>query len=175
VDETYSPDDDEIWQEVAEIFDGRVGDELPADRKKEIFEEVGPGRYESRVPPGYKDANDNSKQGFHKFGDLILWFEIIEQAKATQKPVLFITDDRKEDWWDLSVKGFAPRPELGNEIYRAAGTLFHMYLPLDFVKWAGGKLDREISEKAAGEIEDLRPLDEGGANRFELGDRMDEL
>ncbi len=151
---TYSPDNDEIWSAVEEIFEGRVGEGLSEDVMKEVLE-AGPRRYESRVPPGYEDANDKSKPGNRKFGDLILWFETVEKAKDSGKPVVFVTDDRKNDWWDNGVNPSVPRPELGNEMRERAGVFFHMFIPLDFSEWAGAKLNHKISREAAEEIEEL--------------------
>ncbi len=159
IQETDSPNDDEIWQAVEEIFEDRIGEGLPPRRKQEVLG-MGPRRYESRIPPGFKDQDDKSKPSDRQFGDLILWFETIEEARATGNPVLLVTDDRKEDWWLRSGKEFSPHPELGNEMHREAGVLFHMFMPLDFVKWAGPKLNQEISSEAAGEIEELWPLED---------------
>ncbi len=163
---TYSPEDDEIWSAVEEVFEGRVGVGLSEDGMKEVLE-AGPRRYESRVPPGYEDKG---KPGDRKFGDLILWFETIEKAKDAKKHVLFVTDDNKKDWWDTSVKPPLPRPELGNEMRKRAGVLFHMFLPLNFSEWAGAKLGQRISREAAEEIEELRALDDSGVSRLDMED-----
>lgn len=158
IQETNSPEDDEIWQAVGEIFDGRIGEGLPPGRKQEVLE-MGPRRYESRIPPGFKDQDDKSKPSDRQFGDLILWFETIEEARTTGNPVLLVTDDRKEDWWSRSGNEYFPHPDLGNEMHREAGVLFHMFMPLDFVKWAGPKLNQEISDDAAEEIQELWSLE----------------
>lgn len=71
VEATYPPEDDEIWSAVEEIFEGKVGDGLSENGRKEVIE-VGPRRYETRVPPGYKDGSNKSKPGDRKFGDLVL-------------------------------------------------------------------------------------------------------
>lgn len=177
VKETDSPNDDEIWYSILELYEGKVGEGLSADRIRDVYEREGPMRYESLVPPGYKDAADKSKPGYRKYGDLILWLETIDKAKGTEKPVLLITDDRKEDWWlkrDGKLAG--PRPELRNEMNREAGVPFHMLSPLDFVRWASEKLERGISDQAAGEIEELLPRDEADpVDRFELEDRLKEI
>jgi len=157
--ETNSPDDDEIWRAIEEILWDRVGEGLSSYRTEQVLG-IGPRRYESMVPPGFKDHNDRSKPGDRQFGDLILWFETLDKAKETGRPVLFVTDDRKEDWWSRSGKEIYPHPELGNEMHREAGVFFHMLMPLDFMKWAGPKLNQEISDEAAGEIEELWSLEE---------------
>ena len=159
IEPTNDPDDDKIWQNVIQITEGRVGEGLSSEQLEGVLTQ-GPQRYESRIPPGYSDANKPGKPGDKQFGDLILWFEIINKARETQKPALLVTDDRKEDWWSESGEGTVPRPELVNELHKEAEVLFHMLKPLDFVKWAGPKVNQEISEEAAGEIAELRSLDE---------------
>jgi len=57
----------------------------------------GPGRFEHRLPPGFRDEDKPE----NRFGDLIIWFEILEEAvrRAADFPkVLFITRDEKSDW-----------------------------------------------------------------------------
>lgn len=57
----------------------------------------GAARFEHRMPPGFKDGNKDE----NPFGDLIIWYEILEKASAasTQFPrVLFVTNDEKSDW-----------------------------------------------------------------------------
>lgn len=56
-------------------------------------------RYKYNIPPGYKDGK---KSDISKFGDLFIWKEIIEFSKSQQhKTIIFITNDLKEDWWQL--------------------------------------------------------------------------
>lgn len=86
----------------------KVGGPYPLDKKKEAFEQ-GRKRYEKHIPPGYKDEEKNNKKGQGKeqgnsneerrFGDLIVWVQILDKAEETGKPIVFVTDDRKEDWW----------------------------------------------------------------------------
>ena len=89
--------------------------------------EEGELRYKNQIPPGYLD--EDNKIGFQKYGDLIAWRQIIENAKTEKKDVILVIDDLKEDWWQVSeikeTKG--PRHELIKEIYDAAGVQFWMY------------------------------------------------
>lgn len=101
---------DVVRDQLDQLIAGRVGSPLPAnDALKE-----GPRRYAARVPPGYEDEK---KPEPDRYGDLILWFELLAHARETDRPVLLITGEQKDDWW-LSVEGriVAPRPELGAEM-----------------------------------------------------------
>lgn len=54
-------------------------------------------RIEHRIPPAFRDEGKPE----NRFGDLIIWFEILENSKQFVKEfdkVLFITNDEKSDW-----------------------------------------------------------------------------
>ncbi|BBI31144.1 PIN domain-containing protein [Cohnella abietis] len=99
------------------VQNGRVGNAYSIATLLSIFSE-GEKRYEYQIPPGYndigKDKDDPTKR--QKFGDLILWKQILDQARICQKPIIFITMDEKEDWWVLDEKNkhvpLRPRDEL---------------------------------------------------------------
>lgn len=99
---------DAAFEHLTIALTGRVGEPYSQQRLSEIYKE-GEKRYATKIPPGYSDAK---KPGPEKFGDLVLWFQIIEKAKEAKKPVLFVTRDQKEDWWrEHGGKRFGPRPE----------------------------------------------------------------
>ena len=57
----------------------------------------GPGRFEHRLPPGFRDENKPE----NRLGDLIIWFEILDKSAssvATFPKILFISRDEKNDW-----------------------------------------------------------------------------
>lgn len=59
--------------------------------------EEGDGRFEHRLPPGFRDG----EKGENRFGDLIIWYEILAKSLAeveTFPKVLFVTRDEKSDW-----------------------------------------------------------------------------
>ena len=88
------------------------GEQYPYEKMLTIIRE-GKFRYENEIPPGYKDEDD--KIGFQMFGDLILWFQIIDYAKENGHPIIFVTNDVKEDWWhqEKVIKNIdTPRNEL---------------------------------------------------------------
>jgi len=68
-------------------------------------------RYKHRIPPGYMD---DGKESIDKFGDLIIWKEVLDFAKKNESDIIFITNDRKQDWYANSEKNI-PREELIRE------------------------------------------------------------
>lgn len=129
-----------------------------------IYEE-GADRYKRRIPPGFedeKDKKDKTKEYdgivyLDEFGDLVVWKQIIDKAKNDQKPIIFVTDDVKEDWWQIE-KGrtIGPRVELLNEFRREVDVPFYMYKSEQFISQIQLHLSEEVNEVAIKEIEDLR-------------------
>lgn len=148
---------DEILEFIEQVFAGRTGKPFEDTRLAEIAAE-GEKRYAARMPPGFEDAKkDDAGDPYRKYGDLVLWKQIIAHAKETSKPVLFITDDSKEDWWlKQSGRTIGPRTELREEFIADAKQDFWMYTVDKFVEEAAKVTKTEVSEKAIAEIVEVR-------------------
>jgi hypothetical protein len=157
-------DRDQIKDIVLKIFDGKIGEAFSRKELDEIYKN-GEKRYENNVPPGYKDK---SKQGAYtvgdselvrKFGDLILWKEIIKKAKAENiASVVLVTGDVKEDWWlEKRGKKLGARKELLNEIYTDAPCVknFYMYDTASFLRHAKSRLKAEVKDSSITQAKDL--------------------
>jgi hypothetical protein len=96
------------------MFSNKVGQPF-SDEELQRFHKEGETRFKNKIPPGYKDA---SKEGSDKYGDLIMWKQILSYFSNVQKPLVFVTDDEKEDWWN-DVRGMkrGPRVELVTEFF----------------------------------------------------------
>jgi len=159
---------DEIMNKVTEIFDNKIGKEISKDELTKIYKE-GKKRYNNSIPPGYKDGRvdtsevteySNNNKKLATYGDLIIWFEIIKKAKKEKKPIIFITEDKKEDWW-LIIDGrtVGPRYELIREIKDKAGVKFYMYDIYNFQKYAKEYLKAQIKEKTFKELKEFKNLE----------------
>lgn len=157
---------DEVLAKIYQITQDRAGNP-PEDQKwlDDIYNE-GQTRYERRIPPGFKDVgkdhiNNTAPEFFHnnlrylrKFGDLIIWKQIIEHVSTTPiKNVFFITDDTKEDWWAImkssGSKVIGPLEALRTEIYSGSKVeLFHMYSTSDFLSNAQKLLHIKVRESS---------------------------
>jgi len=111
---------DDLLLVLDSIFSGRIGEPLSETTLNEIFTS-GQSRMEAKIPPGYEDFPKvkEPKSDYEKrsnFGDYILWKQLIQYSSENQRPLVFVTDDSKEDWW-LRVHGrtIGPRPELLEE------------------------------------------------------------
>lgn len=142
---------------IIELFDGRVGDEFSNEKLLEIHLDA-ETRFKLKTPPGYEDAKKSIPE---KYGDVVIWFQLIEFAKVKQKPLIFVTNDKKEDWW-LKEQGktIAPRTELLREMHNEAGVVFHMYQINQFIKYAQDFLTINDEQSAIREIEIIEKQDE---------------
>ena len=63
------------------------------------------------------------------YGDLIIWEEILKQAKEKSwQYIIWVTDDKKEDWWSKDGENIlGPRRELIEETLKSGITRFYMY------------------------------------------------
>ncbi len=122
------------------------------------FEEIykitqeGRHRFEYAIPPGYKDLEDDEKKGTQIFGDLIIWKQLLEYAKGTENPIIFICDDLKEDWCYIEKRSgnekriIMPREELIKEMYDLTGSEFWMYNLAQFLYMANKYWGATINE-----------------------------
>ena len=175
---------DAVIGRITALLEGRVGDKWKPEQFIAIKKE-GDDRYNKKVPPGYKDAKKDSGD-LNKFGDLIIWKEMMAKAKAEGRPVIFISDDVKEDWWWIH-KGrkLGPRPELVEEIKAESGQDFHIYEFSQFLRFAAErhpeikKNVEQVEESLLADVEARRRLDEqvrGDAERLrQLEDERDQV
>jgi len=153
---------DDILTKIESLFNDKVGNEYEKNELEEIYKE-GEIRFLDKIPPGYKDngKKDDTSKDVRKFGDLIVWKQILEKSKELKQGIILITDDRKEDWWvRFKGKTLSPRPELKKEFQLEANQPFHMYQSDRFLEFARDYLNEEINDNAIQEIRDLRRLDE---------------
>jgi len=150
---------DTVEPAINKIFSGRVGDPYSEKQLLEIYQK-GQSRYEKEIPPGYKDRDKdkNDKTNTKKYGDLIIWLQIIDKAKVAKKPIVFVTDDQKDDWWwKTGGTTIGARYELIKEIRDDADVSFQMYQAANFMEFA----DQHLSIKFGGElIEQVKKLRE---------------
>lgn len=139
---------------VTELFAGKVGVKPTLERIAAIHK-AGTDRYANKIPPGFADGKKTAEGG-DKFGDLVIWMEIIEKAKRDKRPVIFVTDDGKSDWWHIH-RGMkiGPHPALVEEFLSMTGQEFHIYELLQFLRYAavtGSEIKEESVRKIADSI-----------------------
>jgi hypothetical protein len=147
---------DDVMEKINELFEGSVGENY-TDKKIGEIKKEGEARYAKKIPPGFKD---NQKAEDKKYGDLILWFQIIDKAKKSKKPIILISGDVKDDWWlERDGKRIMPLPQLKKEMLDKSGVDFHIYTADRFLELY--KIpSQEIDEKTIKEVRKIRELEE---------------
>lgn len=151
---------DPIKDTLASIFDGKVGSPFTEEEFENIIKD-GETRYKRYIPPGYKDSHktkgtDNYSDQKRKFGDLVVWLQTLSYAKESAKDVIFITDDKKEDWWEIfNGKTIGPRPELVKEFIEFTSKRFYMYRADTFLNNANEFLGSKIAAETLAEVKQV--------------------
>ncbi len=142
-----------ILNKITKLFDNKVGEKYSDDNLKNLYSE-GKRRYELKIPPGYEDKG---KKDELQFGDLVVWYQIIDKAQELKKPIILVTSEQKEDWWyKINNKTIGPRPELIQEINEKANVNFYMYHIELFLEYSKEHFKTEIKKETIDEIKTLR-------------------
>lgn len=136
-----------LQDKISDSLGDMVLDSFTEEEIKTI-ETEGEKRYEHKIPPGYKDINKDS----NKYGDLIIWKEILRFAKSKNCSIIFISRDLKEDWI-LRCNGMdcGPKQELIEEFRKESKGSFITCTLDKFLEYANkeqGVMNNEDLEKA---------------------------
>ena len=138
------PEADTVFAAVTDLFDGKVAD-CPNSKDIDARVKEAERRIQAKIPPGYMDKRP---------GDYLIWAEMKEKAKAAKLPILFVTDDVKEDWWlEQSGKTIGPRPELRQEFASETGQMFYAYPPARFLAMLADRTKNLVSPETVKEME----------------------
>jgi hypothetical protein len=136
---------DPILLKLTQLFDGRTGEPYSAERVAEIVKDGG-DRYKRNIPPGFADKD---KEGIARFGDLIIWMQLLDKAKEAQQPVILVTDEKKPDWWSkYEDRVIGPHPLLREEMKTVAGQPFYLYTGKGFASHAERYLPENVEAEA---------------------------
>lgn len=161
---SMSLDGDEIRDRLDLLFDGKVG--MPYDEAKlAIIYKEGKNRYEKSVPPGFLDKSKDENE----YGDLVVWLQTLELAASQKKPVVFVTNDLKADWWHtVEGKTISPRQELIAELHQKTGQNGYIYSVSRFMEQARVYLAQDITTEAIEEVEMLQEVERQEIERLEV-------
>ena len=75
------------------------------------------------------------KKGFQKYGDLIIWKEILRYSSVQKKTIILICNDKKEDWFNADKKSEleSPRHELLKEFNDCVGSQIWIFTLVQFI------------------------------------------
>lgn len=145
--------DDPILNELTVMFSGSIGESFKKEELGGLKEEAEQRKLDE-VPPGYLDKD---KDGDRPYGDFFLWRQILLHSKNKDVPIIFVTSERKEDWWEkLSGKTIGPRPELLRESHEFSGQRVLIYQTDSFLEFASKHSGGQLDDSA---VEEIRAVD----------------
>lgn len=165
------PDVQTIHDDLLKLLDGIIGE--PYDQKRiDDIEKNGESRYKQKIPPGFEDIKKQNKNEYRTYGefryqqlygDLIVWNQIIDRGKEEGKAtsIIFITEDRKGDWWELDNQNRIkrPQPQLLQEFLNTTQKNFNMYRTERFVELTKRFLNADLTdEQVKSVIEDVENI-----------------
>ncbi|MGA5556927.1 PIN-like domain-containing protein [Streptomyces lavendulocolor] len=143
---------DPILDTLAITLDGKVGDGFTQDEIADMistFEK----RCTEQTPPGFKDARKDE----NAHGDFFVWEQILRKAESDSTPVLFVTNDVKDDWVRREAGLIVgARPELLAEFAKRSGKDFLLTQLGRFLQIAKEELGAAISPSTMAQAENLQ-------------------
>lgn len=145
---------DEIRDFLNDVYDKKVGASFSEDELVKIYQE-GELRFKKNIPPGYEDRTKKTIEN-NMYGDLIIWKQMIDCSKKNKKPLVFITDDEKEDWWKI-IQGekINPRLELIEEFKNNTGVNYWQYGSNRFLEYSKKYLNSNVNESTLKETSEV--------------------
>lgn len=150
---------DDVKADLAGMLAGKIGRRYSDEELKAITIE-GEKRYANRIPPGFEDINKHKGSTVFsdvckRYGDLIIWKQVIEKAKELNRPVIFVTGEQKDDWWNRQGgKTIGPLPRLIEEFDDETDQDFFLYSHHQFLDLANVYLKQNTSTEVIEEVRD---------------------
>jgi len=156
---------------ITELFSGKVSNPYDETKLSDIYKK-GKTRYEKKIPPGYEDLKNKKDHDENSlYGDLIIWNQIMDLSKEYSLPIVFVTDDLKDDWWyRFNGKTISPRPELLKEFNLTTNQQILIYNADTFLNIAGNYTKIDVNEEVAKEVEELKERDLSIVNSSRLNE-----
>ena len=144
-----------IEDNILALFNNSIGEPI-VDSEYEEMKKEGLRRFKEQIPPGYKD--DDKEEN----GDYYIFYSFMKKAKEENKDIIFITDDVKEDWFNIiNGEKHGGRNEILNEFYKETGQLLIIYTSDGFAESYNKNIDKDFAdEKTISELKSIRNIRE---------------
>jgi hypothetical protein len=144
---------DEVRARIDTLFENRVGSPMEP-KELEAAKKEAEKRIKEKIPPGYMD-----RKKVDPTGDYLVWRQLMTEAKSRSLPVVFITDDTKEDWYgEFKGMTLGARYELREEMNREAGVPLLMMTTETFLHHAETFLNAAVSSGTFVQAKELPKL-----------------
>ncbi|NOE63916.1 PIN-like domain-containing protein [Vibrio cholerae] len=153
---------DKVVDIIFDIFDNYVGSPF-SQEEIDILVNEAEGRYRKNIPPGFEDAGKTNLITFNgmsvdcKYGDYILWKEMIKKSTKDSLPVILVSDDVKSDWRCNEYNRV--KPELINEFLYKTGNHFYSMSIIEFERVFKSHLDFAFTHEASSQIKQINKTD----------------
>ena len=133
---------DRLAEALETLLEETIGDPFTVEAEEKVKTEADEVRRPQRIPPGFCDDG---------YGDLLIWHQVLSDARAKNTNVVFVTEDHKADWWTLDSAGErqGARIELAVELMERQGSHLLMLSLPEFIGEAteqvqGGNFDCDL-------------------------------
>jgi hypothetical protein len=144
--------DDPILETILSLFEGAVGAE-PTEEQRSRMKQEAERRQSNRIPPGFRDGK---KDGDKPFADYFLWAQVLDRAATGALPIILVTSEKKDDWWETHRGRRWPRRELLEEAARIAKQRVVIYETDGFLREFGLRQGQPVT---ASVVADLRAIE----------------
>ncbi len=147
----------DIEKKISELFFENYIEKYDDD-KYEFVKKEGLKRFEDNIPPGYKDKNKDEN------GDYYIFKSLLDYCKEKGKDLIFVTNDKKEDWFRNNHGVKEPREELLEEFYKETGKKLLIF---DFDTFVQQEIifENKVSADIVDEIREVNKLEERYSSR----------
>ncbi|MDC4604870.1 PIN domain-containing protein [Acinetobacter baumannii] len=157
---------DEILENIKRIYVSNVGLPYSSDDLEEIIKE-GKERIANNIPPALTDSSKGTEED--QLGDFIIWKQIIDYSRKNKKNIIFVTSEKKSDWW-IKEKGRRlglPYILLEEFSIQTNSQKIHMYHVTQFLQMYKENINPKIEVNAA-IIEDINALQNEKSERLAI-------
>lgn len=157
---------DEILENIKRIYVSNVGLPYSSEDLEEIIKE-GKKRIANNIPPALTDSSKGTEED--QLGDFIIWKQIIDYSRKNKKNIIFVTSEKKSDWW-IKEKGRRlglPYILLEEFSIKTNSQKIHMYHVTQFLQMYKENINPKIEVNAA-IIEDINALQNEKSERLAI-------
>ncbi|MFW2095717.1 PIN-like domain-containing protein [Acinetobacter sp. ULE_I057] len=156
---------DHVRERLDKIFKGEKLGNCLFNNEQELkdFNKDAENRFSNQIPPGYADLTEkgdssfifNNYKFFNKYGDLIIFKEILKHARDNKlQNIIFISEEKKEDWRESintshQKKILGIRHELKEELHAETGAKnIFIFNQEEFVEYTSQYLTPEVDRES---------------------------
>lgn len=150
------PFEHSLSAQLATLYEGKVGPPFSVNKREEIYL-IGEERSYKNIPPCHFTIKNKDLD--IKYGNILLWMQLLDQVESTVKPVIFVSGEEKKAWFkqDGNGKYIIPHPLLINEFKAEKDTPFWIYTTTQFLEGLEQAFNIKVPLSIYQEIKKISP------------------